>query len=444
MSRNLIAGLDIGTTKVCILLAEMVGNNPNIISVGEAPSEGLSRGLVANINKTAEAVKTAMTNALQGTDITEEEIRNMHLYAGVAGEHINAMTHVNYVSIRNPEHEISVEDLERLRSDIRLIEHPSDKKILHIIPIDYIIDGVRGFDDPIGNTGKKLEASSHIVFAATAALNNIKRSVERAGYNVYDFKLQPLASSISVLDESEKELGVCVIDIGGGTTDIAVYINKRIRDTSVVGVAGNQVTYDIRDTLSIVSSDAEKIKKQFGYATEEAIIKSNEEIFINRTGGRGMIKIPVTFLTQIIKARMEELFSIIDADLTRKGLKEKLTGGIVLTGGGSLLRGSTELAQSVFGLSTRIGIPNYFPAHLARPEYATVAGLILPFPGSNYDLKSNVSSKQETNYTYNNKKSNKSETKVEEVKEAKIKIPSNLGKKVKDYLNKFKEFLNDI
>lgn len=444
MSRKIIAGLDIGTTKVCILLAEMVNNTPNIISVGEAPSEGLARGLVANINRTAEAVKTAMTNALEGTDITDEEIKNMYLYAGVAGEHINAMTHVNYVTIRNSEHEITVEDLERLRSDIKLIEHPADKKILHIIPIDYIIDGVNGFDDPIGNTGKKLEAYSHIVFAATAALNNIKRSVERAGYNVNEFKLQPLASSISVLDDSEKELGVCVIDIGGGTTDIAVYVNKRIRDTSVVGVAGNQVTYDIRETLSIINSDAEKIKKQYGYATDEAIIRMNEEIFINRTGGRGMIKVPVTFLTQIIKARMEELFSIIDSDLSRKGLKEKLTGGIVLTGGGSLLRGCTELAQSVFGLSTRIGIPNYLPAHLARPEYATVAGLILPFPGSNYDLKSNNSIKQETNNTTQNKKSNKIENNIDESKERKVKMPFDLVDKAKGYLNKFKEFLNDI
>ncbi len=448
MSRNIVAGLDIGTTKVCVLLADEFRGKIKILSVGEAASEGLNRGLVANISRTATAINTAMANALENADLDEFEIKNMRIYAGVAGEHINAMKHINYVTIRNDEHEITIEDLERLRSDIKLIEHPSDRKILHIIPIDYIIDGVKGFDDPIGNTGKKLEATSHIVFAATAALNNIKRSVERAGYVVADYKLQPIASSLSVLDENERDLGVCMIDIGGGTTDIAVFINKSIRDTSVIGIAGNQVTSDIRETLSIVTSEAERIKKQFGYATEEAIIKPDEEIFINRTGGRGMVKIPITLLTQIIRARMKELFELIDRDLKKKGLKEKLTSGIVLTGGGSLLRGCDELAAAVFGLPTRIGIPMDESGKVARPEYATVAGLILPFPGSNYSIKedpieSDFIPKAKENKTAKQEKPKKEKSKAKQIADN-IKIPNDFADKMQTVIKKIKDFLNDI
>ncbi len=448
MSRNIIAGLDIGTTKVCVLLAEVFRGKTKIINVGEAASEGLNRGLVANINRTAAAIKTAMTNALETAELSEDEIKNMRIYAGVAGEHINAMKHINYVTIRNDEHEITVEDLERLRADIKLIEHPSDRKILHIIPIEYIIDGVKGFDDPIGNTGKKLEATSHIVFAATAALNNIKRSVERAGYIVADYKLQPIASSLSVLDENERDLGVCMIDIGGGTTDIAVFINKSIRDTSVIGIAGNQVTNDIRETLSIVTTEAERVKKQFGFATEEAIIKPDEEIFINRTGGRGMVKIPITLLTQIIRARMKELFELIDRDLKKKGLKDKLTSGIVLTGGGSLLRGCDELAAEVFGIPTRIGIPLDESGKVGRPEYATVAGLILPFPGSAYNFKDEPI-EQVGNSKVKETKATKQEKPKKEKSKAKdlvdnIKLPNDFTDKMQALINKIKDFLNDI
>jgi cell division protein FtsA len=448
MNKRIVAGLDIGTTKVCILLAEEVRGKLQILSVGEAPSEGLNRGLVANISRTAEAIKTAISDALSKTDLNDEEIKNMQIYAGVAGEHITSLRHINYVTIRNADHEITVEDLERLRSDIKLIEHASDRKILHIIPIDYTIDGVKGFEDPVGNTGKKLEASSHIVFAATAALNNIKRSVERAGYKVTDYKLQPIASSLSVLDENERDLGVCMIDIGGGTTDIAVFVNKSIRDTSVIGIAGNQVTSDIRETLSIVTSEAERIKKQFGYATEEAIIKPDEEIFINRTGGRGMVKIQITLLTQIIRARMKELFELIDKDLKKKGLKEKLTSGIVLTGGGSLLRGCDELAASVFGLPTRIGIPFDETGKVARPEYATVAGLILPFPGSNYikptdNFEDEVVVKTTENKSVKQEKPKKERTKAKQLSEH-IKIPNDISEKVQSIIKKIKDFLNDI
>ncbi|HPN38483.1 MAG TPA: cell division protein FtsA [Melioribacteraceae bacterium] len=448
MSRMIVAGLDIGTTKVCVLLAQVFRSSVNIISVGEAASEGLNRGLVANINRTAAAINAAMNKALEDAELSEDEIQNMRIFAGVAGEHINAMKHINYVTIRNDEHEITLDDLERLRADIKLIEHPADRKILHIIPIEYIIDGVKGFDDPIGNTGKKLEATNHIVFAATAALNNIKRSVERAGYNVADYKLQPIASSLSVLDENERDLGVCMIDIGGGTTDIAVFINKSIRDTSVIGIAGNQVTSDIRETLSIVTSEAERIKKQYGFATEEAIIKPDEEIFINRTGGRGMVKIPITLLTQIIRARMKELFELIDRDLKKKGLKDKLTSGIVLTGGGSLLRGCDELAAAVFGLPTRIGLPMDESGKVARPEYATVAGLILPFPGSSYGFKEEFPEeslfiKSKETKAPKTEKQKKEKSKAKQLTEN-IKIPNDFAEKMQGLIKRIKDFLNDI
>jgi cell division protein FtsA len=379
MKKNVIAGLDLGTTKVCAVLAEQVDNNLNILGFGVAPSEGLNRGLVANISKTADAINEAMNIASNRAGLSVKELN-----VGVAGEHITSLRHRNYVTINSPEREINQMDLERLRADVQTIRIPSDRQILHIIPEEYSIDHQGGIDDPIGMCGSRLEALNHVVLASIPAIQNIKKSVERAGYFVKDYILQPIASGFAVLEENEKDLGVLLIDIGGGTTDIAIFHHKAIKHTKVIGVAGSQVTNDVRETLGIVTAEAEKLKKEYGFATQHAIIKE-EDIFIKGVGGRGNVKIPLTLLTQIISVRMKELFSLIDNELRHSGFKNKIKAGIVLTGGGSLLKGCTELAEEVFGYPARIGVPLDLGSGLANevesPEFATVAGLLRGIPG---------------------------------------------------------------
>ena len=380
MKKNIIAGLDLGTTKVCAVIAEKIDDHKiDILGFGVAPSEGLHKGLVANISKTAEAIREAVSIASNRAGI-EVSVVNV----GVAGEHITSMRHRNYVTITSEEKEITKSDLDRLESDVRTIRIPSDRQILHIIPEEFSVDHQGGIENPIGMSGSRLEATNHIVLASVPAIQNIKKSVERAGLVVQDYILQPIASSSSVLEESEKDLGVALLDIGGGTTDIAVFHKKAIKHTKVIGVAGNQVTNDIRESLGVITEEAEMLKRDYGYATESAIIK-DEDILIRGVGARGNTKIPISLLTQIISLRMRELFSLIDNELRSAGFKNKIKAGIVLTGGGSLLKGCSELAEEVFGLPTRIGVPQELGAGLSNeiesPEFATVAGLIRGIPG---------------------------------------------------------------
>jgi cell division protein FtsA len=381
MKKNIIVGLDLGTTKVCAVIAETFDEDSkiNILGFGVAPSEGLHKGLVANIGKTASAIKEAVSIASNRAGI---EISFVNV--GVAGEHITSMRHRNYVTISGEDREITQSDLDRLEADVRTIRIPSDRQILHIIPEEFSVDYQGGIENPLGMSGSRLEATNHIVLASIPAIQNIRKSVERAGYHVNDYILQPIASSSSVLEESEKDLGVALIDIGGGTTDIAIFHKKSIKHTKVIGVAGNQVTNDIRESLGVVTEEAEKLKKEFGYATESAIIK-DEDVLIRGVGARGNAKIPISLLTQIISLRMRELFSLIDNEIRSAGFKNKIKAGIVLTGGGSLLKGCTELAEEVFGLPTRIGVPQELGTGLSdeieSPEFATVAGLIRGIPG---------------------------------------------------------------
>jgi cell division protein FtsA len=351
-----------------------------VLGFGVAPSDSLNKGLVANIAKTSQAIMDALEVAKNRAGIEVKELN-----VGVAGEHITSLRHRNFVTISSDDDEITQSDLDRLKADVRTIKIPVDRQILHIIPEEFSVDHQGGIDNPIGMCGSRLEAVNHVVLAAIPAIQNIKRSVEKAGYIVKDYILQPIASSVSVLEDNEKDLGVLLIDIGGGTTDIAIFHDNSIKHTKVFGVAGNQVTNDIRESLGIVTADAEQLKKDYGYATQEAIIK-DETIYIKGVGARGNVKIPVTLLTQIISVRMKELFALIDNELRQSGLKNKIKAGVVLTGGGSLLRGCTELAESILGLPCRIGVPLEFGEGLSdeigSPEFATVSGLIKGVPGS--------------------------------------------------------------
>ncbi len=380
MKKNIIAGLDLGTTKVCAVIAERIDEyKMNILGFGIAPSEGLHKGLVANIGKTAEAIREAVSIASNraGFDINVVNV-------GVAGEHITSMRHRNYVTISSEDKEITKADLDRLEADVRTIRIPSDRQILHIIPEEFSIDHQGGIENPIGMSGSRLEATNHIVLASIPAIQNIKKSVERAGLQVQDYILQPIASSSSILEMSEKDLGVALIDIGGGTTDIAIFHNKAIKHTRVIGVAGNQVTNDIRESLGVVTEEAENLKREYGYAIDSAIIR-DEDILIKGVGARGNTKIPISLLTQIISLRMRELFTLVDNEIRVAGFKNKIKAGIVVTGGGSLLKGCTELASEVFGLPVRIGMPQELGEGLSTeiesPEFATVAGLIRGIPG---------------------------------------------------------------
>jgi cell division protein FtsA len=381
MKKDIIAGLDLGTTKVCAVIAEKLEdtNRFDILGFGVAQSEGLNKGLVANISKTAEAIKTAISIASNRAGFTVNTVN-----VGVAGEHITSIRHRNYVTISNEDREITKADLDRLEADVRTIRIPSDRQILHIIPEEFSIDHQGGIENPIGISGSRLEATNHIVLASIPAIQNIKKSVERAGLLVKDYILQPIASSSSVLEESEKDLGIALIDIGGGTTDIAIFHKKAIKHTKVIGVAGNQVTNDIRESLGVVTEEAENLKKEYGYATESAIIRE-EDILIRGVGARGNTKIPISLLTQIISLRMKELFILVDNEIRSAGFKNKIKAGIVLTGGGSLLKGCTELAEEVFGLPARIGVPQELGEGLSNeiesPEFSTVAGLIKGIPG---------------------------------------------------------------
>jgi len=381
MKKDIITGLDLGTTKVCVVIAErdIETNKYNILGFGVAPSEGLHKGLVANISKTAEAIKSAMAIASNRAGLTSTFVN-----VGVAGEHITSIRHRNYITITSEEKEITKNDLLRLEADVRTINIPSDRQILHIIPEEFSVDHQEGIENPIGISGSRLEASNHVVLASVPAIQNIKKSVERAGLKVRDYILQPIASSTSVLEESETDLGVALIDIGGGTTDIAVFHKKAIKHTKVIGIAGNQVTNDIRESLGVITEEAEYLKKEFGYATERAIIR-DEDILIKGIGARGNTKIPISLLTQIISLRMKELFTLVDNELRNAGFKNKIKAGIVLTGGGSLLRGTTDIAEEVFGLPARIGVPQDLGMGLSNemesPEFATVAGLIKGIPG---------------------------------------------------------------
>ncbi|MBV6513015.1 MAG: Cell division protein FtsA [Ignavibacteriaceae bacterium] len=380
MTKNIVAALDLGTTKVCVVIAEKTGNDQyTVLGYGTAKSEGMTKGMIMNVGRTVDAIREAVEIAETRAGI---KIRTVNV--GVAGEHISSLRHRNYVTITNAEHEVTEDDLVRLDKDVRLIKLPPEKQILHIIQEEFIVDDQNGIDDPIGMTGIKLEALNYIVLAGNSAVTNLKKVVEKAGLQVSDLILQPIASAQSVLEDNEADLGVLLIDIGGGTTDIAIVHHNTIKYSKVFGIAGNLVTNDIREALGVVTDEAEDLKRKYGYATESAFVH-DEDILIKGVGARGSTHIPLSLLTQIVGSRMKELFELIEIDIRSSGHKNKIRAGIILTGGGSMLKGATDLAFTVFSLPARLGVPlqsltKNFP-ELEKPEFATVLGLLRGTPG---------------------------------------------------------------
>ncbi len=376
MHNDIIVGLDLGTTKVCVIVAaEEEGGNLNILGIGRSPSEGLTRGVVTNIDKTVKSIQRAVEEAQAQSGIKVKRVN-----VGIAGEHIQSFQSRGVIAISNADNEIMQSDVDRLIEDTKRVALPSDRQILHVIPQEFIIDGQDGVHDPVGMSGVRMEANVHIITGLVTAAQNIYKCVQRTGLDVEDMVLEPLASSYAILDDEEKEVGVVLIDIGGGTTDLAVFEERTIRHTYDSGIAGQKVTDDIRKGLGVLKEQAERLKREFGCAYMPSIIDT-EEITLPGIGGRPPLEIDNRLLCQIIQPRMEEILEIAAMEIKRSGYSKHLSAGAVLTGGGSLVKGTVDLAQEVLGMPVKLGIPTGFRAGLVKevenPIYSTAVGLIL-------------------------------------------------------------------
>jgi len=439
---DITVGLDIGTTKVCALVAanDKQTKTLKILGFGITESEGLNRGVVVNIDRTVKSIKTAIQQAEQQSGIKVEEV-----VVGIAGDHIESFQTSGIVGISNPTREIQKSDVDRLLEDTRNFAIPADRTILHIIPQEFIIDGQDGIHDPIGMSGVRMEAKVHIVTGLTTAITNIHRCIERAGLRVKKIVLEPLASSQAILTPEEKEVGVALIDIGGGTTDIAIFEENIIRYTAVFGVAGKQVTDDIRKVLGIVVSQAERIKREYGHCFEDTIMK-DDIIMIPGIAGRKPMEISKRQLCRIIQPRMEEIFEFALAEIRKSGFEHKLGAGVVLTGGNTLIRGADELAAVVFGMPVKIGYPSGMTytglaTEVESPVYSTAVGLAIYGLDEYADEIETIdhSFVENKNSTIGQKQDNESKElmdkniKVNENKEEKKKSDKSVFKKIKNF-----------
>lgn len=372
---NIMVGLDIGTTKICAIVASIENDRINILGVGKASSEGLNRGVVVNIDKTVNAIKDAVNQAELASGIRVNSV-----IVGVAGDHIRSARSKGVITINNKDNEITAQDVERIIEDCKRIMLPPDQQILHVIPQEYVVDGQDGIKDPIGMSGKRMEAEVHIITGLVSATKNIYRCVERAGFEVSDIILEPLASSYSVLDDEEKEAGVVLVDIGGGTTDLAIFQDNTIRYTAVIGIAGQKVTDDIRMGLSVLDDQAENLKWQHGECFADLIDK-DEVITVPGIAGRPPKEITKSILANIIQSRMEEILEIVGIEIKRSGYSDSLSAGVVLTGGGALIKNVCPLASEILGMDAKIGVPLGLTGGLVEevnsPIYATSVGLVV-------------------------------------------------------------------
>jgi len=375
MKSEIIAGLDLGTTKVACIIANVTEKDSvEIIGIGVTPSSGLRRGMVVNLEKTTESVRHAINEAekVAGIKLTQ-------VYTGIAGDHIRSQTSRGVIAISKPTKEISKMDIDRVIEQAKAVSIPMDREIIHAIPQGFIVDDQPGIKDPAGMSGVRLEADVHIVTGAVTSAQNIYRSVEKAGVQVRDLVLQPIASSYAVVDPEEKELGVALIDVGGGTTDAALFYDGTIRGTFVIGLGGVNVTNDIAVGLRTPRIYAEEIKKEYGVARDN-LVSDTEMIDVPGIGGRPNRKIKRKILASIIQPRLEEIFTLVYREFRKSDYMDLISGGIVLTGGTAKMEGIEELAESIFGLPTRVGIPNGVGgiADMVKdPIHATGVGLVL-------------------------------------------------------------------
>ena len=371
---EVIVGLDIGTSKVLAVVAEVNDSDElEVLGVGQHPSRGLRKGVVANIDSTVQSIQLAIEDA----ELTAE-CRISSVYAGIAGAHINSMNSHGVAAIKNRD-EVGAEDVERVLEAAQAQAIPNDQRVLHILPQDFIIDGQEGIREPIGMSGVRLEAKVHIITGAVSAAQNIVKCITRCGLEVEDMVLEQIASSYAVLDEDEKELGVCLVDIGGGTTDIAVFTDGAIRHTAVLPIAGDQVTNDIAVALRTPTQAAEELKKKYGSALGQ-LAPEGEMIDTPSVGEREPRKLARTTLADVIEPRVEELFLLVQAELRRSGFEELLGTGIVLTGGSAKLTGMVDLAEEIFHMPVRLGVPKYVGALsdvVRNSSFSTAMGLLM-------------------------------------------------------------------
>lgn len=372
-NKDLIVGLDIGTSKVVVIAAEVTSDGTfEIIGMGSHPSSGLKKGVVANIETTVNAIQRALEEVELMANCKIHDV-----YTGVAGNHIKSFNSHGMVAIKD--REVSELDVERVMETAKAVNIPANQQVLHILNQEFIIDGQEDVREPIGMNGIRLEVKVHIVTGSISAVQNIMKCVRRCGLEVGDVVLQPLASSMAVLSEDEKDLGVCLVDIGGGTTDIAVFNQGAIRHTAVIPIAGDQVTNDIAMALRTPTKDAEDIKCRYGCALK-GMADSREMIEVLGVGERGTRQLSRQTLAEVIEPRVEELYLLVQKELRRSGFEELLSSGIVITGGSSSLLGMVELGEEIFHMPVRLGLPLYRGslAEVVRtPRFSTGVGLII-------------------------------------------------------------------
>lgn len=371
--RNLIVGLDIGTTKVAAIVGEITSEgNIEVIGIGQTPSRGLKKGVVVNLESTVNSIQRAIEEAelMAGCQIKS-------VFAGIAGSHIKSLNSHGIVAIKDKE--VTQYDIDRVIDSARAVAIPADQKILHILPQEFVIDQQEGIKEAIGMSGIRLEAKVHMVTSSVSAQQNIIKCIRRCGLEVDDIVLEQLASCNAVLTEDEKELGICLIDIGGGTTDIAVFVDGAIKHTAVIPIAGDQVTNDIAVALRTPTVNAEDIKRKYACAlTQLAHVEGT--IDVPSIGDRGPRKISMQNLAEIIEPRYEELLMLVQSELRRSGYEELIAAGIVLTGGSSKVTGLIELAEEIFHMPVRMGIPQNvmgLPEVVRNPIYSTGIGLLI-------------------------------------------------------------------
>lgn len=368
---SLVVGLDVGTTKICALVGEVRNNGIDILAMGSCPSTGLRKGVVINIEATVESIKKAVeeAEAVAGVEIKA-------VYVGIAGSHIKGFQSYGAVGIKGKE--VTSQDVERVIDSARAVYVPLDREVLHVIPTEFILDGQDGIKDPVGMSGVRLEAKVHIITGAVTSVQNLLKCCQKAGLDVIDIVLEPLASAEAVLTDDEKDLGVAIVDIGGGTTDIAIYKDGGLRHTAVLALGGNHFTNDIAVGLRIPVQEAERVKKRYGCAMTNMVDESEEMDIAG--ADRQTRKVPRKYLAEIIQPRCEELIELIKREIQNASCYELTSSGVVLTGGASLLNGIDRATEATIGLPVRVGTPEGIGGIekvVSNPMYSTGVGLVL-------------------------------------------------------------------
>lgn len=371
-TRSLIVGLDIGTSKIAVVVAEaMPEGRYQVIGLGQQPSRGLKRGVVVNIEATVDSIRRAVEEAELMANVRISEVM-----VSITGSHVKGINSEGVVAIKD--REVSQGDVEKVLETARAVPIANDQQILHVLTQEYLVDGEGDIRDPVGMSGMRLEANVHIVTGAVSAIQNIIKCVRRCGLEVRDLVLQPLASADAVLTEDEKELGVCLVDIGGGTTNVAIYLNGTVRHTAVIPIAGDQITNDVAMALRTPTRDAEEIKIHQGCALR-AMTSSNQIIEVPAVGERGTHQTSRLNLAEVIEMRVEEIFNMVQVELKRSEYEKDISSGVVITGGGSALEGMLELGETVFQRPVRLGVPNYHgPLEdiVRNPRFSAAMGLV--------------------------------------------------------------------